>query len=170
MDWPTGGTEKSPVARAMELWVRTVLPQYLLPTLCDRVELAHGVEGRPPLLDQRLARVAAALPDGDRVRGQITKWALREAARGLLPEASRLRPKQPFLGPPLAARKGALRELLYDTLTGPRARELPCFSGLRVEMMLELALDDEAVATELDPALNLVLSLALLGQELGVAS
>ncbi|MFT5686803.1 MAG: asparagine synthase (glutamine-hydrolyzing) [Myxococcota bacterium] len=171
LELPAELAERGPVERAMNLWSASVLPRYLLPALGDRVELAHGVEGRVPLLDVRLAALAGRLPEDQRVRGSTDKWALREAARGLLPESLRTRPKHAFLAPSFAAQVGPMHDLLHDTLRGSAGRELPCFSPLRVEMLLDLALpvSDPSHAAELDPALNLMLSLALLSQELKVS-
>ncbi len=164
---PSGGSR---LERAQQLWARRVLPRYQLAVLGDRVELAHGVEGRPPLLDVPLAELAAQLPEDQRVRGDLDKWALRHAARAWLPEAVRLRRKQPFLAPPMARASGPLLELLQDTLRdGP---ELPLLSPERLGLLVEVGLptEDRRLAQALDPILHVSLSLALIARQLGVSA
>jgi len=57
----------------------------------DRNSMAFSVEARTPFLDYRVAEAALRLPARDLVRDGWSKWILREATRGLLPEAVRLR-------------------------------------------------------------------------------
>ncbi|MEM7518766.1 MAG: asparagine synthase-related protein, partial [Planctomycetota bacterium] len=73
---------------------------YILQTLSDRLELANGVEGRPAFLDSRVVALARALPTGFKIRDGEGKVVLREALRGVVPEAVRRREKHPFLAPP----------------------------------------------------------------------
>jgi asparagine synthase (glutamine-hydrolysing) len=47
----------------------------------------QGVEGRSPFMDRRLIEFAFALPAEQRRRGSWTKFVMREAMRGLLPES-----------------------------------------------------------------------------------
>jgi asparagine synthase (glutamine-hydrolysing) len=60
-----------------------------LPTLCryaDRNSMAHSVEVRLPFLDRRIAEFALSLPARLVYHNGITKLALREALRGLVPD------------------------------------------------------------------------------------
>ncbi|MBF0311035.1 MAG: asparagine synthetase B [Magnetococcales bacterium] len=67
----------------------------------DRMTMAHGLEMRVPFLDCTVAEAALDLSLADKVRthrGQrLVKWALREAAEGLLPEEIRWRRKIPLV-------------------------------------------------------------------------
>lgn len=56
-------------------------------TMNDRAVAAYGIENRCPFLDHRIVEFAFALPEDLRIRGLRTKWILREAARGLIPDA-----------------------------------------------------------------------------------
>jgi len=49
-------------------------------------------EGRHPLLDRRVMEFAFAIPDEQRYRHDMSKFVLRQAMRGILPERIRLRP------------------------------------------------------------------------------
>ena len=59
--------------------------------LIERGASAHGVEYRHPFSDRRMVELALAMPAEQRVRGRFTKFALRTAMRGRLPEAVRQR-------------------------------------------------------------------------------
>jgi asparagine synthase (glutamine-hydrolysing) len=63
----------------------------------DRNSLSLGVESRSPFLDHRLVEAALALRPQDLVRGGMNKWVLRQAMRGIVPDAVLDRPdKQGF--------------------------------------------------------------------------
>jgi asparagine synthase (glutamine-hydrolysing) len=68
---------------------RTSLPRIL--RNFDVYSMAHGVEVRMPLLDWRLVCYVFSIPDESKVSGGYAKLLLREAMRGVLPEAVRLR-------------------------------------------------------------------------------
>lgn len=52
----------------------------------DRNTMAHSIESRMPFLDYRLAEFALSLPDKYKIYKGITKYVLREAMRGQLPD------------------------------------------------------------------------------------
>jgi asparagine synthase (glutamine-hydrolysing) len=52
----------------------------------DRNSMAHGVEARLPFLDYRLVERAVSLPDDYKIRRGWTKWILRAAMKGTLPD------------------------------------------------------------------------------------
>lgn len=52
----------------------------------DRNSMAFSVEARVPFLDYRFVELALGLPDAAKVGGGISKRALREAMRGLVPD------------------------------------------------------------------------------------
>lgn len=62
-------------------------------TTVDRMSMAHSVEARVPYLDRSLVEYVNRLPMSWKLRAQGEKRLLREAARTLLPESIRLRPK-----------------------------------------------------------------------------
>jgi asparagine synthase (glutamine-hydrolysing) len=57
----------------------------------DAHSMGQGVESRSPLLDWRVVRYGFSVPDESKVAGGQTKRLLREAMRGVLPEAVRVR-------------------------------------------------------------------------------
>ena len=57
----------------------------------DRSSMAFSIEARVPLLDHKLVEYGLSLPDDLKIRGGFSKFAVREATRGFMPEAIRLR-------------------------------------------------------------------------------
>ena len=53
----------------------------------DRNSMAHSIEARVPFLDYRLVETAVATPDQDKVGGGLSKRILRDAMRGIVPDA-----------------------------------------------------------------------------------
>ncbi|MBU6370530.1 MAG: asparagine synthase (glutamine-hydrolyzing) [Patescibacteria group bacterium] len=62
----------------------------------DKMTMANSLELRVPFLDMQVAGLARTLPDSLKWRGDETKWLLREAFRGVIPEATRTRRKLGF--------------------------------------------------------------------------
>jgi asparagine synthase (glutamine-hydrolysing) len=83
---------------AQALDVTDWLPNDLLIKL-DRCLMAHGIEGRTPLLDAGVAAAAFRLPDALKVRRGSGKWLLRQWLARHFPAAEPFRPKQGFTVP-----------------------------------------------------------------------
>ncbi|HVU51919.1 MAG TPA: asparagine synthase (glutamine-hydrolyzing) [Polyangia bacterium] len=99
--------------RLLALDFTTYMPGSVLAKV-DRASMAHGLEVRPPLLDDALVDLAFALPSTYKVRGGATKALLKRAARGHIPDEIIDRPKKGF-GVPLAAwLRGPLRARVED--------------------------------------------------------
>ncbi len=110
---------RSRLQAAQALDVADWLPNDLLIKL-DRCLMAHGVEGRTPLLDPGVAAAVFRLPDSLKVQGHSGKWLLRQWLARHFPAAEPFRPKQGFtvpigawiervgdrLGPLVAAQQG----------------------------------------------------------------
>ena len=90
------GRTRLAVAQATD--VADWLPHDLLLKL-DRCLMAHGVEGRTPLLDPAVTAAAYRLPDSMKVRDGRGKWLLRQWLALHLPEARPFAPKQGFTVP-----------------------------------------------------------------------
>ena len=90
--------------------IATWLPNDLLLKL-DRCLMAHGLEGRTPLLDPRVADFAFPLPDRFKVRGRYGKWLVRKWLERVCPAADPWARKQGFTVP-------------VDAWIAPRAADL----------------------------------------------
>jgi len=92
-------------------------------TKADRCLMAHGIEGRVPLLDPVLADFAFTLPDRVKLRRGLGKWLLRRWLERALPAAQPFAPKRGFTVPvgewigrhpelgPLLARQPGIAEI-----------------------------------------------------------
>ncbi len=99
------------------------LPHFHLMKL-DRCLMAHGVEGRVPFLDQKLAKFGYHLPDKLKLRGRKGKYVLRHWLNNTLPEARAFSRKRGFSTPVnswITDKAPSLRHYICDQ---PGIREL----------------------------------------------
>jgi asparagine synthase (glutamine-hydrolysing) len=82
------------------LWLesQTRLPNWILP-INDHCSMAHGIESRVPYLDHELVEYVARLPVSLKLHWFNTKYILREASKGLIPEEIVRRRKFAFQTP-----------------------------------------------------------------------
>jgi asparagine synthase (glutamine-hydrolysing) len=73
------------------------MPLDILCYLGDREEMAHSLEARLPFLDHQLYDDAKRIPVDLKMRGDLEKAVLRDAAKDILPEDLRLRKKSGFM-------------------------------------------------------------------------
>lgn len=153
--------------QSAHLWARWTLAGYILRTLGDGTEMAHGVEGRTPFLDHELFKVAAraTLYEKFAADGE-EKHTLRRAVADLLPASTVRRTKQPLIAPPLLA----------SPLARARALELLDAPGLPL-LDLERARDLVRQAEHMplptlqqhEPALMTALSAAAIHRRFGLS-
>jgi asparagine synthase (glutamine-hydrolysing) len=95
---------------------------YSVPALLhyeDRNSMAHSIEARVPMLDYELATFAVNCRSSLKLRGGWTKWILRKAMRGILPEAVRLRKSKLGFSTPQRAwlrqdARGKIRSMMQE--------------------------------------------------------
>jgi len=104
-------------------------------TYSDRASMAASCEVRVPFVDPRVFRAAFAIPGHDKIRGRVQKAPLKDAARGLLPDAVIDRPKASFGAPLRAWIAGDLAPMIDDTLV---RGELVASGFLRSAPLLEM--------------------------------
>jgi asparagine synthase (glutamine-hydrolysing) len=116
------GVRDDPLPATLFLDAQLALPDDMLQYF-DRASMAHSLEVRVPFLDHHLVEWAARLPPRFKVRGLQTKVVLKQAARGILPDAIIDKPKIGFFR---GATDGWLRTqlagALSDYLLGPDPR------------------------------------------------
>jgi len=129
---------------------KTVLPNFILNYLADRMEMAHSIEGRVPFLDHRVAEVAARVPVNMKVKGIREKHVLREAAKDVLPELYD-RQKHPFTTPPTRNTNDPMLAFYRDTFASQAAKDQPIYDMKKVSTTLDQLLacpDDQRIAVE----------------------
>lgn len=95
--------------------VSSYLPGDLLVKV-DRMTMAHGLEGRSPLLDHQLMEFAAAIPTRLKIRHGQLKLLLKHVGSAWLPPEILTRKKQGFGVPISRWFRHDLREMSADTL------------------------------------------------------
>jgi asparagine synthase (glutamine-hydrolysing) len=117
--------------------LHTYLPLDIL-TKVDRMTMAHSIEARPPLLDHKLVEFAARLPLKYRLRENTTKYLLKEAMRGILPDAIIDRPKHGFAVPLARWFRGELAGFARDILLSDTCRRRGYFDASYIARLLRL--------------------------------
>jgi asparagine synthase (glutamine-hydrolysing) len=62
----------------------------------DQMSMAASIESRVPFLDHKLMEFSAQMPDNMKLRGNTTKFVLRESMKGILPDKILTRGKMGF--------------------------------------------------------------------------
>ena len=88
-------SDGDPVKRMLYTDSSILLPDVYFAKV-DRATMAHGIEVRVPMVDRGLAAYAFGLPSAYKVRGWQKKRVLRQALRGIVPDAILDRPKTGF--------------------------------------------------------------------------
>ncbi|MDI2090444.1 asparagine synthase (glutamine-hydrolyzing) [Commensalibacter oyaizuii] len=94
----TDFVDMTPFTKAQKIDIETWLPNDLLIKL-DRCLMIHGVEGRVPFLDKKLAQFAFNLADSLKVQHGQGKWILRKWLEEHLPSAQPFASKKGFSVP-----------------------------------------------------------------------
>lgn len=111
----------------------------------DRASMAHGVEIRNAFLDWRVVRYAFSLPDESKIGGGFSKRIVREAMRGIVPEAVRTRRSKIGFNAPLPQWfAGPLRDWLWERVNEPPFIESELWDGPALRTFVERKRKGEA--------------------------
>ncbi|MFA6671159.1 MAG: asparagine synthase (glutamine-hydrolyzing) [Methanoculleus sp.] len=92
----------------------------------DRTSMAFSIEARVPFLDYRVVEFLASLPADQKIRGGVTKFILRRAIRGLVPEVIRCRmDKKGFATPEEVWMQGDMSEKVLEILSSEAFKSRP---------------------------------------------
>jgi asparagine synthase (glutamine-hydrolysing) len=158
------------VNQSLYVWAKTMLPNYILSNLGDRMEMAHSVEGRLPFLDHHVVEAVAKMPVSMKINGMTEKWVLREAARPVITDTVYKRQKHPFMSPPSTVQQnGKLFTMLQDTLRSSLLDGPGIYDRAKVVRLLDaIPTMDPAGRTRMDNMLMWMSSICLLHDRLGM--
>lgn len=131
----TKAWEKSPLHWMTYLDLNLRLPELLLMRV-DKMSMGVSLEGRVPFLDHKFVELAMSIPSATKTKDGVSKYILKKAVRGVIPDRIIDRKKQGFGVPVYDFLAGDLNERMHTEL-----REFCEKSGLldwsRVEQVLK---------------------------------
>ncbi|MDT5123036.1 MAG: hypothetical protein QOC96_2518 [Acidobacteriota bacterium] len=102
----------------------------------DQMSMAASIESRVPFLDHKLVEYTARLPERMKLRGLTTKYILRRAMKGLLPDEILSRSKMGFPVPVGAWFRGAFRHVVDEYILSERAMSRGLFDEKFVRQLV----------------------------------
>ncbi len=164
---PSRYSKWPPLCQAQFLEATVLMPGYILSSQGDRMTSAHGVEGRFPFLDHRLAELAARMPPRMKMKALDEKHILKRAVRHIVPKSIIERTKQPYRAPDAESffdteKHTARREYVDELLATRRIADDGIFNPRAVQLLVEKARQGKVIGTKDNMALVAVLSTQLL--------
>jgi asparagine synthase (glutamine-hydrolysing) len=115
---------------------KTYLPDDIL-TKVDRASMAVSLEARVPILDHKVVELAARIPFEYKLRGNTSKYILKDIMTPWAPKGFLERPKMGFGVPLVRWFRNELRDYVRDRLLSKKARERGLFDMRFVEQMID---------------------------------
>lgn len=103
----------------------------------DQMSMAASIESRVPFLDHELVELTSRMPLEMKLRGKSTKWILRKAMRGMLPDAVLDRAKMGFPVPIGSWLRDEYRRLTEEFVTGERSLDRGIFNADAVRRLVK---------------------------------
>jgi asparagine synthase (glutamine-hydrolysing) len=125
-----------PLNQVLLMDMRLYLENDILVKL-DRASMMASLEGRVPLLNSDFVGYATHLPLTMKLRGLRSKFLLKRALRGLLPETILNRPKKGFGIPVAHWFRGPLREQMLSVLSPERIARKGFFDPSGVKQLID---------------------------------
>jgi asparagine synthase (glutamine-hydrolysing) len=101
------------------------------------MSMAVSLEARSPFLDHRLVEFAAQIPTSLKLRGNVSKYILKRALRGVLPKSVLERKKHGFGVPVGRWFREEMAEFAQGILLGPRALNRQIFDTEAVRSIMQ---------------------------------
>jgi asparagine synthase (glutamine-hydrolysing) len=115
----------------------------------DRISMAFSLEARVPLLDYRVVEFAFRQPATFKLHDGWSKWAMRAAMEGRLPELVRLRRDKLGFPTPQTRWLAEQRPWLAELFGSPNLRSREFIDGAAVVRHLPAILESPLVSREL---------------------
>jgi asparagine synthase (glutamine-hydrolysing) len=130
---PTGNG--SSLNRWLYADIKTYLHELLMKQ--DQMSMAASIESRVPFLDHRLVEFSMSLPERMKLHGLTTKYILRRAMQGILPDQILKRPKMGFPVPLASWFRGRFRSVIDEYVLSDRTLGRDIFDAAFVRRMVE---------------------------------
>jgi asparagine synthase (glutamine-hydrolysing) len=127
--------DASLLSRLLYTDLKTYLHELLMKQ--DQMSMAASIESRVPFLDHKLVEFTTTLPDRLKLKGWTTKYVLREAMKGLVPEPILNRPKMGFPVPIGKWLRGSERHIVGEYVLGERAASRGLFDKAFVQKLVQ---------------------------------
>jgi asparagine synthase (glutamine-hydrolysing) len=134
------GAYADPLNQVLMMDMRLYLENDILVKL-DRASMMASLEGRVPLLNKDFVEYATHLPLNMKLRGLRSKFLLKRALRGLLPDSILSRPKKGFGIPVAEWFRGPLKEQMLSVLSPDRIARKGFFDPAVVRGLIDDHLD-----------------------------
>ncbi len=134
------------LTRMVYLELKIRLPELLLMRV-DKITMANSIESRVPFLDHRLVELAMQIPMDLKIKNGVSKYILKQAVRGILPDDVIDRKKQGFGAPVGEWLNTALRQELPEVLWKSKIWEANIFDRSVVEKLVQNHQDGKAEAS-----------------------
>lgn len=152
-----------PFSQAQYLEIIIFLSSYLLSSQGDRMGMANSVEGRFPFLDPRVVEFSVRLPAEYKMYGLREKAVLKRAMKGLLPQETLSRSKQPYRAPIRSVFFGGdSPQYVGENLSPEKLRETGYFAPESVAALIAKCRRGGNVSETEEMALTGILSVQLL--------
>lgn len=122
--------------RLLYLDSKTYLPGDIL-TKVDRMSMANSLECRAPLLDHKLIELVTGIPTDLKKKGIESKYILKKAMTGIVPQEILFRPKQGFGVPISEWINLQLQPRLIEDLGDARTRGRGYFKNSYISMLMK---------------------------------
>jgi len=113
--------------RMVYLELKHRLPELLLMRV-DKITMSTSVEGRAPYLDHKLVEFAMGIPSALKIKNGQTKYILKKAVEGIIPDNIIYRKKQGFGAPVKEWFGGELGRYITDGILNSKIRERRFFN------------------------------------------
>jgi asparagine synthase (glutamine-hydrolysing) len=102
----------------------------------DQMSMAASLESRVPFLDWRIVEFTTRMPERMKLRGWQTKYVLRQAMKGVVPEEILTRSKMGFPVPLGEWFRGRFGDMIDEYVLSDRVRERGIFDHARLAQLV----------------------------------
>lgn len=156
--------------QAQYLETAGLMPGYILSSQGDRMAMAHGIEGRFPFLDVRVAELSMRIPPRFKMKRLNEKNILKKAAADIIPPFLQKRPKQPYRAEDVpsffdATTQAERFSYVADMLSPEAIRRAGVFNPDAVSRLVDKAKKGGVIGVKDGMALVTILSTQLLNEQ-----